>query len=463
MGRRRWGALALVTAVIGLGAACAPLPTPNDALVVTTTADTFDGVCDAECSLRDAVAAANELEQVGELPNPITLPADTVVVSGTEPIVVTRSVEISGVGSGLSVLDITDAQIAGGAGVFDVRAFTSLSSVDVVSSDPSTTDVLASCTAAGPQVFNLFSANTDGLAATSSGCDATIISSVVTGPATVIAPNRLAATSSTLPFADTTLTPLGFVAIGSILTGPTTSGGTTAPATLDLQAPPGVDVIDVNLTASKVVGLDLRLGGDGAGSVNAGALSSSFALNGTGGPTTITVGTGSTATFINSSVHGGGPAGALAVEGTLNLESATITTSGPAIVPGTSGVVNARRSILGASAGATCTAAVTSQGYNVVVGSSCGTPAGTDVVVADEAALQLGAVESLGGLASQHRVPGATSPAVDLIPPGPGDSADCPTEFGQGRSIDALGTLRPIGSGCDAGAIEFVPAPPPAT
>lgn len=458
MGRRRWGALALVTAVIGLGAACAPLPTPNDALVVTTTADTFDGVCDAECSLRDAVAAANELAQVGELPNRITLPADTVVVSGTEPIVVTRSVEISGVGSGLSVLDITDAQ---SAGAFDVRAFTSLSSVDVVSSDPSPTDVLASCAAAGPQVFNLFSANTEGLAATSSGCDATIISSVVTGPATVITPNRLSATSSTLPFADTTLTPLSFVAIGSILTGPTTSGGATAPATLDLQAPADVAVVDVNLTASRLVGLDVRLGGDAAGSVNATALSSSFALNGTGGPTTITVGAGSTATLVNSSVHGGGPAGALVVDGTLNLESATITTVGPAIVPSASGVVTARRSILGASAGATCAAAVTSEGYNVVIGSSCGTPAGTDVVVADEAALQLGAVETLGGLASQHRVPGATSPAVDLIPPGPADSPDCPTELGQGRSIDALGTLRPIGAGCDAGAIELVPAPAP--
>lgn len=458
MGRRRWGALALVTAVIGTGAACAPLPEPNPALVVTTTADTFDGVCDAECSLRDAVAASNELAQVGELPNSITLPPATIVVDGTAPITITRAVDISGAGTGLTTLDVTGTQIVGGAGVLDVRAFTSLRSVDIVSADPTPTDLLASCTAAGPQLFNLFTVTTDGLTATSSGCDATIISSIVTGPATVTAPNRLAATSSTLPFADTTLTPLSFVVVGSNLTGPTTSTGSTAPATLDLQAPAAAPTIDVNFTASKVVGLSVRLGGDGPGSVNATALSSSFALNGTGGPTTITVGAGSAATFVNTSVHGGGPAGALAIEGTLSLESSTVTTSGPAIVPGASGAVSARSSILGTTNGAVCSAPIDSLGHNVVVGASCGTPAATDVQVANDAALQLGPVSTLGtSLISQHRAPSATSPAVDLVAPGPADSQDCPTEAGEGRSIDALGTLRPVGSGCDAGAIEYVP------
>lgn len=462
MGRRRWGALALVTAVIAVAGACAPPPTPNAPLVVTTTADTFDGVCDADCSLRDAVAAANALAQVNGAPNRITLPSGTIVLSGSTPLTITRGVDITGAGVGQTTLDITDTDIAGGAGVLDVRVPTTLISLDVVSTDAPAADVLASCTNAGPRPFNLLTTTATGLAATSTGCDATLISTVVTGPTTVIAPNRFAATSSTLPFADTTLTPLSFVAIGSNLTGPSASDGSTAPSTLDLQAPTALANVGVTLTGSKLVGLDLRLGGDQPGAVTMTALSTSFALNGTGGPTSVTIGAGATAKLINSSVHGGGAGGALLVDGTLTLESATITTGGPAIVSGPSAVVTTRRSILGSSAGAVCSAPVSSLGFNVVVGASCGVATATDVTVADEAALQLGPVSTFGtAIISQHRAPAATSPAVDLIPAGPVNSPDCPTDAGQGRSIDALTTLRPVGTGCDAGAIEFVPPAAP--
>ncbi len=462
MGRRRWAALALVTAVIAVAGACTPPASPNAPLLVTTTADTFDGVCDTDCSLRDAVAAANALPQVNGAPNRITLPTGTIVLSGATPLTVTRGLDITGAGVGLTTLDITGTAIAGGAGVFDVRVPTSLNKLDVVSTNTPAADILASCTNAGPRPFRMVTATTTGLAATSSGCDTTLISTIVTGPTTVIAPNRFAATSSTLPFADTTLTPLSFAAIGSNLTGPSSSDGSTAPSTLDLQPPNDLANLVVTLTGSKVVGLDLRLGGDQPGVVTTTALSTSFALNGTGGPTSITVGAGTTAKFVNSSVHGGGAGGALFVDGTLNLESATITTAGPAIIEGPSGVVNTRRSILGTTAGAVCNTPVNSLGFNVVVGATCGTPAATDVTVANEAALLLGPVSTFGtAIISQHRAPDATSPAVDLIPPGPVSSPDCPTEAGQGRSLDAIGTFRPVGTGCDAGAIEFEPPEPP--
>ncbi len=44
---------------------------------------------------------------------------------------------------------------------------------------------------------------------------------------------------------------------------------------------------------------------------------------------------------------------------------------------------------------------------------------------------------------------------VDVIPPGlPGD-LDCPTQNGEGRSLDQRGVLRPVGTGCDVGSVEL--------
>ena len=75
---RLWKSAALVAVVLGAAVACAPAPKPNPPLVVTTTADTFDGVCDeADCSLRDAIAESNVTPLISGQPNRVTLPEGT--------------------------------------------------------------------------------------------------------------------------------------------------------------------------------------------------------------------------------------------------------------------------------------------------------------------------------------------------------------------------------------------------
>src|SRR5262245_59708321 len=56
--RRNWCALSIL--ILALGALAAmPAPARAAALFVNKTADTADGACDADCSLREAVVAAN--------------------------------------------------------------------------------------------------------------------------------------------------------------------------------------------------------------------------------------------------------------------------------------------------------------------------------------------------------------------------------------------------------------------
>ncbi len=55
--RRSWCALSSL--MLALGALAIPAPARAAALFVTKTADTADGACDADCSLREAVVAAN--------------------------------------------------------------------------------------------------------------------------------------------------------------------------------------------------------------------------------------------------------------------------------------------------------------------------------------------------------------------------------------------------------------------
>lgn len=72
---------------------------------VTTTANSFDGVCDGDCSVRDAIAAANASPG----------PDDVAIPAGTYPIqpglVVTDDVAIAGAGLELTVLDRAGAPL----------------------------------------------------------------------------------------------------------------------------------------------------------------------------------------------------------------------------------------------------------------------------------------------------------------------------------------------------------------
>ena len=454
----------LAAAVLVAGVACVAPPAPNAALVVNTTANTFDGTCDAaNCSLRDAVAASNVLPNSGGQPNQITVPAGTYTLSVSTPIEILKTVVINGAGPLLTTVNVTGSTVAAPGGVFDAKIALILNGLAVTSTNAPAADVLTSCTGHEPRSVTMINVVATGLAAVAAECDTTVVNSVVTGPNTVIDPFVLSVSNSTVPFSTGTIDPNRTTLVSATITGPSATDGSTQNATLSIQPRNGGTNVPVNITTSRLVGLGLQLGGVAPGSITANALSTSFGMSGPGGPVSMTVGAGSSAKLVNSTVYGGGAAGALVANGTLTTESVTATTNGPTIVKGASGTVNVRRSILGATSGSTCSAPVTSLGNNLWVGSSCGTPTATDTSVANEAALGLGILDLWGNpTPSLHRLPSAGSPAIDAIPTGPATDLDCPTDASGGRSIDARGIRRPQGSACDIGALEVEVVAPPA-
>jgi CSLREA domain-containing protein len=449
-------AAAIAAAVVAGAVACAPPPTPNAPLVVNTTADTFDGTCDAaNCSLRDAVAASNALATVNGLPNQVTVPAGSYALSGATPIEVTKPLLVNGAGPTLSTLDLTGSTVAAPGGVFDAKSSTILSGFAVTSSSSPASDVLASCTSLNSRTVTVLNTVATGLAALVAECDTVVANSTVTGPATVLEPYAVSISNSTVPFPSTTIDPIRFSLVSATVTGPSTTGGSTQNATLNLQPRLGQTNVPANITTSRLVGVGLVLGGEAPGSIISNVLSTSFGQTGAGGPVSFTVGAGSSARVVNSTVYGGGAGGAMIANGSLVLESVTATTNGPTVVTGPTGSLSLRRSILSAASGAACSTPATSLGRNLVVGSSCGTTTATDLVVANEAALGLGALDLWGNpTPSLHRLPNAGSPAIDAIPPGTATDLDCPTDSSGGRSIDARGIRRPQGTGCDIGALE---------
>lgn len=453
---RVWKPAALAAVVLVSAAACVTPPPANAPLVVNTTANTFDGTCDAaNCSLRDAVAASNVLVNSGGQPNQITVPAGAYTLSVNTPIEILRTVVINGAGPALTTINVTGSTVAAPGGVFDAKIALIMNGLAVTSSNAPAGDVLASCTGHEARSVTLINVVTTGLAAAVAECDTTIVNSLVTGPNTVISPFVLSISNSTVPFGTATIDPNRTTLVSATVTGPSATDGSTQNATLSIQPRAGGTNVPVNITTSRLVGIGLQLGGVAPGSITTNVLSTSFGMSGPNGPVSLTIGAGSSAKLVNSTVYGGGAGGAIKADGTLTTESATITTNGPAIIKGANGAINLRRSIVGATSGATCSAPATSLGRNLFVGPSCGTPTATDLTVANEAALALGAIDPWGNpTPSLHRLPSTGSPAINAIPPGNTTDLDCPTDASGGRSIDARGIRRPQGSGCDIGALE---------
>ena len=448
------------------GVACAPPPTLNDPLVVTTTADTFDGVCDlTDCSLRDAIAASNALAPAAGIPNRITLPAGAYTLSVSSPIEILKPLIITGANAELTTVDVTGSTVpAPGRRVrrhHRVRAERHRVHQHRLARGRRARHLRGPRPAARQPVQRLHhrSAGHERLVQRDAGEHRRQRAGHRADPF------AFSASSSTVPFPSTTITPVRFTLVSSTVTGPSATDGSTQNATIDIQAPDGVVNIPVNITGSRFVGVGMQLGGTNPGAVTTNALSSSFGMTGPDGPLSLTVGAGSTAKFVNSTVYAGGAGGRARVDGSLIAESVTATTNGPAIATSAGGTTTVRRSVLSSASAATCTAPITSLGYNVVVGASCGTPAATDVSVANEAALGLSTLDRWGNpTPSLHRLPLAGSPVLDVIPPGLPLDLDCPTDVNGGRSIDARGIRRPQGAGCDIGAleVEVEVVPPPA-
>jgi CSLREA domain-containing protein len=126
--------LALLVAVLG--------PAPEAAaatIVVTKTADTFDGTCDADCSLREAIVLANSSTNADVIVVPaghyvLTIggpPEDTGISGDLE---VMNSVTFLGAGAGSTIIDAGEEDGLGQR-VFEVAAFDTASTFEVTFSD----------------------------------------------------------------------------------------------------------------------------------------------------------------------------------------------------------------------------------------------------------------------------------------------------------------------------------------
>lgn len=465
MGTRLLKLSALAALLIGATLACAPPPKANAPLVVTTTADTFDGVCDeTDCSLRDAlsVVATKPLGPSG-LPNRVNLPIGDYVLNLDEPLEIRQPFVLEGFHIERVSIDVTGSTVAAPQGLFDLKAAMIVNGARLIS-NADDQHIFASCDTMPIRAVSFFNSTLDGFHAAANGCETTFVNTVVTGERSVVDPRRVSGAGATLPFDDTTLRPLSFSMVTSKLTGPTAPDGTPSAATLTLEPRPGMQNLAVNFTGTRTTGLGVELAQIPDGSFTVAVVNSSFGLDGPNGESLqIRTGVQDKLRFTNSTVYGGGAAGAIVADGLLWLDASTVITGGPAVVTGPDSAATLRRSVVAGGGGVACTGPMLRHAYNVVIGSGCGDASATDLTVGAVADLQLSELAShaQGGI-SLHYAPAETSPLVNAIPvsTNPWDP-NCPTELGEARGIDARGVWRPSGDGCDIGAIEYYFAPPP--
>ncbi|WKZ35840.1 MAG: class F sortase [Anaerolineales bacterium] len=103
--------LALLISLVG--GAISVTPARAATFTVTKTADTNDGICDVDCSLREAIAAANAAAGA----DIITLPAGTYTLTLGGELLITSDITINGAGAGTTIIE---ANAASGAATYRV-------------------------------------------------------------------------------------------------------------------------------------------------------------------------------------------------------------------------------------------------------------------------------------------------------------------------------------------------------
>jgi subtilisin-like proprotein convertase family protein len=155
-------------------------------------------------------------------------------------------------------------------------------------------------------------------------------------------------------------------------------------------------------------------------------------------------GTGAAAELTNVTVSnntastGGG--GIQNISGTLAIKFSTISNNSAPALNRSSGSVTVGNSILAQDVGNACGGTITSVGYNIDKGNSCGFSGTQDLTNTDP---ELGPLQDNGGN-SPTRAIAFSSPAVD-------SAAVCPPP-----ATDQRGMGRPQGNACDRGAYEVV-------
>ncbi len=87
----------------------------GNTLTVTKADDTNDGVCDADCSLREAIAAANPGDTVD-------VPADTYTLTLSSELTISKSLILSGVGAATTIIQAGTSTSGATSRVFTVTA-----------------------------------------------------------------------------------------------------------------------------------------------------------------------------------------------------------------------------------------------------------------------------------------------------------------------------------------------------
>lgn len=409
-------ALAIMAIVAFAAGAVAPLNAQGSPLTVTKTADTNDGVCDVDCSLREAIIIANTLPR----PDTIILPAGTymLTIAGagenaatTGDLDITDSVTITGAGASDTIIDGNGATLNDrvfhviGAGTVNISGITIQNGIS---------SGIGGAIPVGAGIRNQGSAlnitrsiltnNTGGGAiANMAGGALTIADTVIVSNSSLAGGGGIISLSGVITIASSAI-------ISNITSGANVEGGGIA-----LSG----DLVMTNSTLS-----DNRATGDGGGIAVVGG---SLSLN------NVTI-ANNTADSDNDGVGDGG---------------------GIAVDP--EGAVVFRNTIIGGNTDRSeqapdCSGTLESRGYNLIsVAAGCAIEGVTDgnLIGVDP---RIGTLRNNGGATLTHALlPG--SPAIEggnPLPPGSGENA-CET-------TDQRGVSRPQWVRCDIGAFEFVPA-----
>jgi CSLREA domain-containing protein len=384
---------------------------------VTKTADTDDGICDPDCSLREAIGAANANPGADDVP----IPAGIYRLSLGQ-LVVSDDVEIAGAGEASTIIDGNRS-----SRVFEIQtgSVAAISSVTIQSGSEESQFIgggianygnltLTNTTVRENQATDFLFRGIGGGIFNDSGA-LNLINSTVAGNQVANAGGGIFNRSGTITLTDSTV---------SANRGGTSGGG--------IQNSGGF----LTLTNSAVIdnlSLNDVLEGNGGGISNSGDLTL----------TNSTV-SGNTAGYFVDPYRFTGRGGGIANTGTTILTNSTVSgnrvrANGGGIDHSIFGAVTLSNTIVADNFVNNCSTGVDSFGYNLTDDTSCNLAAPGDLVVADA---MLGPLDDNGGPTKTHALlPG--SPAIDA------GSADCPPPATDQRSV-----TRPQGAACDIGSFE---------
>jgi CSLREA domain-containing protein len=459
---------------------------------VTKTADTDDGTCDPDCSLREAIDAANTNPGADDVP----VPAGTyLLILG--PLAVTDDLSIAGAGQTNTIIDGNAMgrvfDIDSTSGVVEISGVTIrngntgvgggiLNYADLTLTNSTVSDNTGTY---GGGIRNLY------------GGDLTLINSTVSGNTAMVGSGGGISNlyGGTLTLTNSTVSGNSAYGRGGgisnyyggdvTLTNSTVSGNTSADAG-------GGGIYHANydgnltLTNSTVSGNSADAGGGiysiGILTLTNSTVSHNKADDGGGGilanrTLTLTDSTVShndaaysgyygsgggiksygTLTLVNSTVSGNSAqwGGGIYAGYNSSLTNSTVSDNTAMYMKGGAGFVSGSKTaipifsntIVAGNDPSTPTCfigAVDSLGYNLTDDDSCGFTAPSDLVVVDA---MLGPLQDNGGPTETHDLlPG--SPAIDA------GSVDCPPP-----DTDQRGVARPRGAACDIGAVEYLPEP----